>query len=81
MTDLFDKRSSKERLWAWMLEQKYIKTSMIIKWGVENFSNRADRNARQLAEEHPGIIRRLTDQEKERLFGPIQEDVYFVENV
>ena len=81
MIDLFQKKSAKERLWDWILEQKYIKTSMIIKWGTDNYSNRADRNARQLAIEHPGVFRRLTDEEKYRHFGLISEDVYIVENI
>lgn len=79
MKDLFEKRSDKDRLWDWMLEQKYIKTSMVIKWGVYNFSNRALRNSRELANEHKDIIRKLEFEEKERLFGRIKEDVWAVE--
>lgn len=81
MIDLFQKRTAKERLWDWMLEQKYIKTSMVIRWGVDNFSNRALRTSRELANEHPDIIHKLTDEEKDRLFGKIKEDVWFVENI
>lgn len=42
--------------------KKYIKTSTIIKWGVDyGYSNRACRNARQLANE--GFLRRISREE------------------
>jgi hypothetical protein len=43
------------------------KTSTVIKWGVDNYSNRAPRNARQLAEE--GYFERITDPDKKANYG------------
>jgi hypothetical protein len=57
-----------------MLTKDYVRTSDVIRWGTKNFSNRADRDARLLAES--GTIRRLTEEEKRRYFGLISEDVY-----
>lgn len=75
--DLFTKElTSKERLWNWLKEQEFVKTSSIIAWGVQNYSNRADRNARQLAQE--GKLIRLTDEEKAFRFQNCREDVYRV---
>ena len=77
-TDLFaPKLTAKDRLYEWMKSQKrYIKTSEIIRYGVENYSNRADRNARQLAQE--GKIKRIDDQLKRMIFNKIKEDVWEV---
>jgi len=74
MTDLFDKRTSKEKLLDWMRQKKEARTSDIIKWGVDNYSNRADRNARQLASE--GYLRRMDDSEKRFRFHDCKEDVW-----
>ena len=46
--------SAQDKLARWILDQKaygqsYLKTSEIYKWGVENFSNRAVRNAQDMA--------------------------------
>ena len=74
MHDLLDKRSAKDKLWDWMKERPYTKTSEVLKWGTKNFSNRAFRNAQTLATE--GKIRRLTDDETHKLFGFIKESVW-----
>ena len=78
MTDLFDKRSAKEKLWDWILSQRYVKTSDVIRWGTENFSNRALRNAQALAQEYPDKIKRMDDVDKVMRFGNIKEDVWVV---
>lgn len=78
--DLFEKTlTDKDRLWNWLKTKGYVRTSEIIKWGTENFSNRADRNARVLAEE--GKLVRMDKQKKLRYFGNIREEVYEVNNV
>lgn len=77
--DLFTHKSAKDRLFEWMKQKKYIKTSEICQWGVDNYSpDRASRNARQLATE--GKIRRMNPQKKISYFGSIKEDVWEVIN-
>ena len=67
MNDLFTQTlTKKEQLFLYIKEKVWAKTSDVIRWGSENFSNRADRDARALAEE--GRIRRLTEDE-ERFYG------------
>ena len=72
--DLFQKKSAKDRLLDHMKKVKVMKTSDVIRWGLENHSNRADRNMRQLAAD--GAVRRMDDAEKERRCGDIREDVW-----
>lgn len=73
--DLFQaKMTDKDRLWEWLKGQEFVKTSAIIAWGSRNFSNRADRNARQLASE--GKLVRISDEEKAFRFQNCREDVY-----
>lgn len=74
MTDLFDKRTSKQQLADFIKEKHIVKTSDVIRWGVKNYSNRADRNARLLAAE--GMIERMSDQDKNFYFPGIKEDVW-----
>ena len=79
MTDLFNKRSDKDKLLEYFKIKKTLKTHDVIEWGLKNGSNRAERNARQLAEENK--IRRLTDEEKAQLFWylpKMKEDVWVV---
>ena len=76
MLDLFDKTTSKNLLYGWLKKRGHAKTSEIIQWGCRNFSNRADRNARQLAEE--GLIKRMDKEKKIRYYGNIGEDVWEV---
>ena len=72
------KRTDTERLWDWLKTQKYVKTSQVLKWGVDNFSNRANRNCQAFAEKNPDKLRRLTEEEKLKSFGFIKEDVWMV---
>lgn len=74
MNDLFEKRSAKDKLLDWIRSRNWAKTSDVIRWGAEHYSNRALRNAQQLA--HDGFIKRMDDEEKRMLFGPIREDVW-----
>ena len=68
--------SDKDALWEFLKTRKYVKTSEIIRWGVNNYSNRSDRNARIVARE--GRLRRLTDEEVMSHFGVLGEGVYEV---
>uniref|UniRef100_A0A6M3L9L4 Uncharacterized protein n=1 Tax=viral metagenome TaxID=1070528 RepID=A0A6M3L9L4_9ZZZZ len=75
--DLFTKPlTDKERLWEWLKTKEFVKTSEILFWGCNNYSNRADRNARLLAQE--GKLERLSKDEKILRFGNIGEEVYKV---
>ena len=74
MVDLFLKKSAKDCLYDFIKTRKYVKTSDILKWGVENYSNRADRNARLLASE--GKIKRMDDQKKIMYFGNTKEEAW-----
>lgn len=72
--DLFTKPSAKTALLHWMLERNWTRSSEVLAWGVRNFSNRALRNAQELMKE--GRFRRMTDEEKAHVFGPIKEEVF-----
>lgn len=76
MTDLFQatKKDKREQLLNFIKARRYVKTSDVIRWGLENFHNRADRDARDFAKE--GKIRRMNPEIKERIFGHIKEDVW-----
>ena len=71
--DLFVTKSKKEMLLDYIKSIHYARTSQIIAWGVRNFCNRADRNARQLATE--GRIKRISDEEKIFRFNT-KEDIW-----
>lgn len=78
-TDLFlDKKSKREMLLDWIIEyletHNWLRTSQIIAWGTKNFSNRADRDARQLCSE--GRFRRMTEEEKKANCLYATEDFY-----
>ena len=76
MTDLFatETKSKKEQLLDYIKSIHYARTSQILAWGVRNFCNRADRNARQLATE--GRIKRISEEEKIFRFEPTKEDIW-----
>ena len=67
-------KSKKEQLLDYIKARHYCRTSEIIAWGVRNFCNRADRNARQLATE--GRIKRISDEEKVFRFQDTKEDIW-----
>ena len=58
--------SDKQKLKDWInrikWSQKYLKTSEVYKWGAENFSNRAVRNAQDLALKGE-LLERITKEE------------------
>ncbi len=75
MQDLFaPPKSKKEQLLEFIKQKHYAKTHEVIAWGVRNFCNRADRNARQLAIE--GKIKRISDEEKIFRFQDTKEDIW-----
>ena len=74
MQDLFaSPKSKKDQLLDYIKSIHYARTSQIIAWGVRNYCNRADRNARQLATE--GRIKRISDEEKVFRFNT-KEDIW-----
>ena len=59
MTDLF--MGKKDQLKHWLKNKYLVRTSSIMRWGVDNQTTGAGRYARQLREE--GFLRRLTKKE------------------
>ena len=76
MTDLFQKLTKKEELLKWLKERRRAKTSEVIRWGVDNYSNRSERNARQLAKE--GKIKRMDEWHKIAIYGDTKEEAWVV---
>lgn len=68
--------SKKDQLLIWLRTKQYVKTSDIMKWGIDNYCNCPDRIARKLAED--GALRRMAKETKILLFGNISEDVWEV---
>lgn len=80
MNDLFDRRTAKEKVIDWVLGQRYVRTSDVMKAAIQNhWGNRAVRNIQDFAQHHSDKIRRLTQEEKERLFGNLTEDIWTTE--
>lgn len=67
-------RSKKELLWDWMVLKRTFTTHEVIRWGSEHFYDRADRTKRDLLER--GLIRKLTEEEKERRGFKCKDAVY-----
>ena len=75
MTDLFtQEKTKKEQLLDFIRDKVWCRTSEIIAWGSQNFYNRAERTARDLATE--GKIRRMPDHLKELRFPRTKEEVW-----
>lgn len=66
--------TKKAQLLAWIRARGVVRTHEVIEWGLANYSNRADRDARALAKS--GYLRRLSEFEKETRYGKIHEDVW-----
>ena len=66
--------TKKELLKNWLREQKVVKTSDVIRFGLQNYYTRAERTARELAEE--GYIRRIDESTKQEHYGNIKEEVW-----
>ncbi len=71
-TDLF--MSKKQLLYEYIKQKKYIKTHEVIAWGLDHFCNRAERYARELAQE--GKIKRMPDSKKKFYFSGVKEDIW-----
>lgn len=78
MSDLFtDTLPKKDQLYLFIKDCVWCPTSKVIRWGLDNFHTRAERDARDLATE--GRLRRLTDEEKRMYgFGQSKEEVWRV---
>ena len=68
--------SKKEKLLNWIKSLGVVKTSEVIKWGIRNSYNRAERTARDLAT--AGEIDRLSKSRTKRLYGDIKEKVWMI---
>lgn len=68
--------SKKIELLEWLLTKGTVKTHEVIEWGYRNYSNRADRDKRILAER--GLIRKLSEWEKKIRGIETKEAVYEV---
>lgn len=64
----------KQRLLVWANQKKTFKTSDVIRWGIEHYSNVADRTARKLRAD--GLFRRLDF--NEALYYHTKEDIYAI---
>jgi len=68
------KTSIKDNLLKEIKRRGYMRTSGVIRWGIENHSNTASRKARVLCEE--GKIERMDKETKLRWFGKMKESVW-----
>lgn len=65
MESLFaQSKPKKQQLLEWLQKQGRATTSDIMRWGLENFHTRADRDCRELAEEN--LIWRMSEDAKLR---------------
>jgi len=68
------KTSIKDNLLKEIKRRGYMRTSGVIRWGIENHSNTAERKARLLCEE--GKIERMDKETSLWLFGKMKESVW-----
>lgn len=73
-TDLFTHKSAKNRLYDFIKQRRYVRSSEVLKWGAENFCTVPGRRARELAQE--GKIRRMPESKKRFYFGNTKEKVW-----
>jgi glutamine cyclotransferase len=77
MQDLFTKPlSKKDQLYNWIKSKGRCKTSDIMRWGLDNFHIRSDRDCRELASE--GRIWRMNKFTKTAAYPKTKEDVWSV---
>ena len=77
MQELFPEYTvtKKQQLLDYIKQRHYVPTSEINRWGLDHFHIRADRDARDLAEE--GRIRRLTKEEMlTSRFGHMKQGIW-----
>jgi hypothetical protein len=79
---LFEPKSKKEMVYQFIKERGHARTSDVIKFGSAIYHNRAEKDARDLANikyTNPPKLRRMTEFEKHSWYGPnIGEDVWVV---
>ena len=68
------KTSIKDNLLKEIKRHSYMKTSSVIRWGINNHTNTAERKARLLCEE--GKIERMDKKTSLRLFGKMKEKIW-----
>lgn len=68
--------NAKEKLLAEIQRRQIMKTSDVIRYGMENFSNRAERNMRQLHVD--GKVIRMPEEEKLIKYGNLKEEIWKV---
>ena len=79
VTDMFE--SKKEQVYNFIKQRKWAKTSDVIKFGSSIFSNRAEKDARDLANPkytNPPKIRRMPLEKRKHLFPDIKEEIWEV---
>lgn len=75
--DLFSSvKSKKEQLLAYIRFKGRCRTSEVMRWGLDNYHTRADRDARQLAIE--GKIWRVRDEIARMIIGETKEEIWSV---
>ena len=73
-TDFFVKKTKKQQVLEFIKMKKEARTSDVIKFGSSIFHNRAERDARDLADE--GLIKRMNEDEKNFRYSYTKEDVW-----
>ena len=71
-TDLFFTKA--QEMECWMRDRRVFATHEVIRWGSENFYNRANRTKQDLRVK--GVIRTLSDMEKMAHRYKCKDDVY-----
>ena len=67
-------KNIKDELLKKIKRHSYMKTSSVIRWGINNHTNTASRKARLLCEE--GKIKRMDKETSLRLFGKMKEKIW-----
>lgn len=74
MNDLFDSRTSKEKLLEWLRSRNWTRTHEVDEWGLKNYHIRARRDVQEFVQK--GFLRRMTKEELERIFGSSREGAW-----
>ena len=64
MNDLFDRRTSKDKLWDWMKEKKQFSSVDLSKYDAFNYTLRSGRTAREFCEGTNPRLLRISTQDK-----------------
>ena len=74
-TDLFTKElTKKDLLLCFIRDRRWLHSHEVVQWGLDNHYIRAERTARDLAQE--GRIRRMSDELAKLRFGKSREEVW-----